>query len=146
MISHHENKTNQEDIRFCLQKFRDLLEVLPEKKGDAFNWDELIQSKEVVEKALKRIPLTADFRNVNPFESFSPLLCLGDDPQLAPSPLFPLICKEGELHVEPSIQANPLTCKEGDLYIEPSPTLPISPTEPLFPTIQLPCKEGDLHI
>jgi hypothetical protein len=45
----------------------DVIEALPYREPDAFTWDELILSKEVMEKALNKIPVISDFKDIDPY-------------------------------------------------------------------------------
>jgi hypothetical protein len=67
MATNHGNDNQMNDLRFFLSSFDEIIDVLPSSKNERFDWYELIHSKEVMEKALKKQSLIQDFKNLDPY-------------------------------------------------------------------------------
>jgi hypothetical protein len=63
-----ENKDYGDDVELLLTSLLQTLSTLPTTEPDRFHWEELLYSKEVLEKALKKKSLVSDFENIDPMD------------------------------------------------------------------------------
>ncbi len=68
MAYFRETKDYGNEVEEFLASLLQTLTTLPQGEPDHFHWEELLQSKAVLEKALKKVPLIKDFENIDPMD------------------------------------------------------------------------------
>lgn len=68
MAYFRETKDYGDDVELLLTSLLQTLSTLPMDGPDRFHWDELLYSKEVLQKALQKKSLVADFENIDPMD------------------------------------------------------------------------------
>lgn len=68
MARHRNNGYFADEMEFILieSESEDVVDAVPLFKREPFHWDEIIYSREVLDKALNKIPVIDEFKDIDP--------------------------------------------------------------------------------